>query len=77
LQQRLQIQQRFTTDRGHRRQAHSAAGRRIEHPLWDLQEASFKVHFDAAAEHGAPIPGEGLVDRHNPAAPGMPGVKDF
>ena len=57
--------------------AFSAAGRRIEHPLRDLQESSFEVLLDAAAEQGAPIPGEGLVDRHNPVVPRMPRVKDF
>ena len=51
---------------------HSAAGRRIEHPLRDLQESSFEVLLDAAAEQGAPIPGEKLVDRHNPVVPRMP-----
>jgi hypothetical protein len=77
LQQRLQIQQCFTTDCGHRRQVHSAAGRRIKHPLRDLQESSFEVFFDAAAEQGAPISGEGLVDLHNAVVPRMPGVTDF
>jgi hypothetical protein len=77
LKQRLQIQQCFTTDCGHRRQAHSAAGRRIEHPLRDLQESNFEVLFDAAAEQGAPIPGEGLMDRHNAVVPRMLGVTDF
>ena len=77
MQQRLQIQQCFTTDGGHRRQAHSAAGRRIEHPLRNLQQSSFEVLFDAAAEQCAPISGEGLVDRHNPVVPRMPRVMDF
>ena len=77
MKQRLQIQQCFATDCGHRRQAHSAAGRWIEHPLRDLQESNFEVLFDAAAEQGAPIPGEKLVDRHNPVVPRMPRVKDF
>ena len=77
MQQRLQIQQCFTADGGHRRQAHSAAGRRIEHPLRNLQESSFAVLFDAAVEQCAPISGEGLVDRHNPVVPRMPRVMDF
>ena len=77
MQQRLQIQQCFTTDGGHRRQAHWAAGRRIEHPLRNLQESSFEVLFDAAVQQCAPISGEGLVDRHNPVMPRMPRVVDF
>ena len=56
---------------------HSAAGRRIEHPLRDLQESSFEVFFDAAAEQGALISGEGLVDLHNAVVPRMPRITDF
>lgn len=74
MQQRLQIQQCFTTDDGHCRQAHSPAGCRIEHPLRDLQESSFEVLLDAAAEQGVPIPGKGLVDCHNPVVPRVPRI---
>ena len=77
MQQRLRIQQCFTTDGGYRCQAPSAAGRRIEHPLRNFQESSFEVLFDAAVEQCAPISGEGLVDRHNPVVPRMPRVMDF
>src|SRR5438105_11635377 len=53
LKQRLQIQQRTAADRGHGRQAHTAAGHRIEHPLRNLQEPHSWVLIDAAPEHTA------------------------
>src|ERR1039458_1605070 len=64
-------------DRGHRRQAHTAASHRIEHPLRDLQEPSSWVLIDTAPEHSLSIPGESFVDRHSASVPRMPRVTDF
>src|SRR6266513_526007 len=74
---RLQIQQCTAADRGHRRQAHTAAGHRIKHPLRDLQEPNSWVLIDAAPEHTATILGQSSVDRHSASTPRMPWVTDF
>jgi hypothetical protein len=54
-----------------------AAGHRIEHPLWNLQEPSSWLLIDGALEHSSPIPGESFVDRHCASVPRMPRIKDF
>ncbi len=54
-----------------------AAGHRIEHPLWNLQEPNSWVLIDAAPEHTATILGQSSVDRHSASMPRMPGVTDF
>src|SRR5207302_1019253 len=77
LKQRLQIQQRTAADRGHGRQAHTAAGHRIEHPLRNLQEPHSWVLIDAAPEHTSPILGQSFVDRYSAGVPRMPRVTDF
>ena len=74
---RLQIQQCTAADRGHRRQAHTAAGHRIKHPLRDLQEPNSWVLIGAASAHSSPIPGESFVDRHSARVPRVPRVMDF
>ena len=75
--QRLQIPQRTAADRGHGRQAHTAAGHRIKHPLRDLQEPNSWVLIDAALEHTTTILGQSSVDRHSASMPRMPGITDF
>ena len=75
--QRLQIPQRTAADRGHGRQAHTAAGHRIEHPLRNLQEPHSWVLIDAAPEHTSPILGQSFVDRYSAGVPRMPRVTDF
>jgi hypothetical protein len=75
--QRLQIQQRTAADRRHGRQAHTAAGHRIEHPLRNLQEPNSWVLIHAASAHSSTIPDESFVDRYSAGVPRMPRVTDF
>jgi hypothetical protein len=56
---------------------HAPADGWIEHPFRDLQMSRFRVFFDPAMRHNPAILGERLMNRHNTAAPGMPGITDF